>query len=45
MQGYKLTHMNLRISGCEDARIEAKTHEHEDMRMQGCKQRHMNPKI
>ena len=45
MQGYKLTHMNLKISGCEDARIQANTHEPEDLRMQGCKKGYMNLKI
>ena len=45
MRGYKLTHMNFRISGCEDARIEANTQEPKDMSMQGCKQGHMNLKI
>ena len=35
MRGYQ-AHMNRKIRGCEDARIPATTHGHEDMRMQGC---------
>ena len=35
-------YMSLRMRGCEDTRLQSSTHEHEDMRMQGCKQGHMN---
>ena len=42
MPGYKLTLMNLRTLGCEDARIQASTHEPEDMSMQSCEQVHVN---
>ena len=30
-------HMNLKIRGCKDPRMQASTHKHKDMRMQGCK--------
>ena len=39
MQVYKQAHMNLRIQGCEHARVQAGTHKPEDMRMQGCEDR------
>ena len=45
MRVYKLTLMNLRILGCEHARIQASTHEPHDVRMQGCGQGYMNLKI
>ena len=32
MEGYKQAHMNLRIRGWKDARIQANTYEPEDMR-------------
>ena len=35
MEGCKQGHMNLRISGCNDARILASTDKHKDMRMRG----------
>ena len=37
--------MSLRIGGREDARLQASTHEPEDMRMQECKRGHMNLRI
>ena len=38
MRGYQQAPgvRNLRIRGCEDTRIQASTHEPDDMRMQGC---------
>ena len=45
MQGYKQTHMNLRIWGCKDTSKHTWTWEYEDMRMQGYKQAHMNLKM
>ena len=36
MQGCKQGHMNLKIQGCKDARIQASTDKHKDMRMRGC---------
>ena len=35
-------HMNPKVCGCEDAKIQANIHEAEDMRMQGCEDIHMN---
>ena len=37
MHGCKQRHMNLRIWGCMDVRIQASAHEHKDMLMWGCK--------
>ena len=48
MQGYKQGHMNLKIRGCKDARIQASTHKHKDIndaRMRGYKQVDRNPRI
>ena len=45
MPVYKQAHMNLRIWGCEDARIQASTREPDDMMIQGCKKGHINLKI
>ena len=45
MRGYKLTLTNLAIWGCESGRIQASTHEPDDIRMHGCKQGHMNLRI
>ena len=36
MQGCKQSHMNLKILGCKDAKIQANIHEYEDMRIRGC---------
>ena len=36
MQGSKEGRMNLEIRGCKDARIQASTHKHEDMKMLEC---------
>ena len=36
MQGCKQGHMNLKIQGYKDARIQASTDKHKDMRMRGC---------
>ena len=38
MRVYKPTLIKLRIWGCEGTRIQASTHEPQDMRIQGCKQ-------
>ena len=38
-------YMNLRKRECEDTRLQASTHEPEDMRMQGCKWGHINLRI
>ena len=36
MQGRKQGHMDLKVQGCKDARIQASTDKHKDMRMRGC---------
>ena len=37
MQGRKQGHMDLKVQGCKDARIQASTDKHKDMRMRGYK--------
>ena len=36
MQGCKQVHMNLKIQGCKDVRIQESAHKHKGMRIQGC---------
>ena len=36
LRGYKQVHTNIRIWGCEDAKIQASAQEPKDMRMWGC---------
>ena len=38
-------YVRLRIGVCEDTRLQASTHQPEDMGMQGCKRGHMNLRI
>ena len=44
MRGYQ-HEPKYRIRGCENMRLQASTHQPEDMRMQGCKRGHMNLRI
>ena len=38
-------HMNLKIRGCEERRLQASTQKLKDIRMQGCKQGHITLRI
>ena len=39
MERCKQGHINLKIHGCKDARMQASTHKHKDMKMRGCEDR------
>ena len=49
MRGYQQEHRihepKYSIRGCENTRLQANTHQPEDIRMQGCERGHMNPRI